>query len=267
MNERARRAERAFEVPMLIAALLVIPVIVVEQTDAAERWRTLAGFVNWAIWIAFAVELVVMLAVVRDRWAWLRTHPLEVAVVVLTPPFLPASLQALRVFRLLRLIRLFRIAKLARRLFSLEGVRWAALLAALTALAGGAAYSAVEKGASTWDGVWWAVSTMTTVGYGDEFPETTLGRILGMALMLVGIGFIAVLTGAVAERFLAGRIEESQEEVTGEVEHAEAEVLAELREITERLHALERRLGSRRPRRSRARRGFAAPALTAVVGS
>jgi len=244
MNERARRAERAFEVPMLIAALFVIPVMVVEQTDAAERWRTLAGIVNWAIWIAFAVELVVMLAVVRDRWAWLRTHPLEVAVVVLTPPFLPASLQALRVFRLLRLIRLFRIAKLARRLFSLEGVRWAALLATLTALAGGAAYSAVEKGASTGDGVWWAVSTMTTVGYGDEFPETTLGRILGMALMLVGIGFIAVLTGAVAERFLAGRIEESQEELTGEVEHSEAEVLAELREITERLHALERRLGS-----------------------
>ena len=43
---------------------------------------------------------------------------------------------------------------------------------------------------------------MTTVGYGDEFPETTLGRILGMALMLIGIGSIAVLTGAVAERFL-----------------------------------------------------------------
>jgi len=67
-------------------------------------------------------------------------------------------------------------------------------------LAGGAAYASLEKGASTWDGVRWAVSTMTTVGYGDEFPETTLGRILGMSLMLVGIGFIAVLTGAVAER-------------------------------------------------------------------
>ena len=93
----------------------------------AARW-------NWIIWLAFAVELVVMLAVVRDRWAWLRTHPPEVAVVLLTPPSLPSSLQSLRVLRLLRLLRLLRIAKLARRMFSLEGVRWAAVLAALTAL-------------------------------------------------------------------------------------------------------------------------------------
>jgi voltage-gated potassium channel len=245
MDERARRIERAFEVPMLVAALLVIPVMVVEQSSAGEPWRALAGVLNWAIWIAFAVELVVMLAVVRDRWGWLRTHPLEVAVVVLTPPFLPASLQALRVFRLLRLLRLLRVAKLARRLFSLEGVRYAAVLAALTALAGGAAYSAVEKDPSTWDGVWWAVTTMTTVGYGDEFPETAMGRLLGMALMLVGIGFIAVLTGAVAERFLTTRIEETQEEITEEVERAETDVLAELSEITARLHALERRLGTK----------------------
>jgi voltage-gated potassium channel len=244
MDERARRFERAFELPMLVAALLVIPVMVVEQSDRGEEWRTLAGFVNWAIWIAFAVELVVMLVVVRDRRAWLRAHPLEVAIVVLTPPLLPASLQALRVFRLLRLLRLLRIAKLARRLFSLDGVKWAALLAALTALSGGAGYAYTEEGNSTWDGVWWAVASMTTVGYGDEYPVTPLGRVLGMALMLVGIGFIAILTGAVAERFLAGRIEESEEQVAAEVEHAQADVISEIREITQRLQALEQRLGT-----------------------
>jgi voltage-gated potassium channel len=245
VDERARRVERAFELPMLVAALLVIPVIAVEQSDAGEPWRAVAGVLNWIIWVAFAAELVVMLAVVRDRWAWIRTHPLEVAVVLLTPPLLPSSLQSLRVLRLLRLLRLLRIAKLARRMFSLEGVRWAAVLAALTALGGGAAYASLEEGASTWDGVWWAVSTMTTVGYGDEFPETTFGRILGMALMLIGIGFLAVLTGAVAERFLASRIEETQDEVVEEVERAEADVLLELREITARLQALERRIGAR----------------------
>jgi prefoldin subunit 5 len=62
-----------------------------------------------------------------------------------------------------------------------------------------------------------------------------------MALMVVGIGFIAVLTGAVAERFLAAQVEE----VTEEVEEAEADVRAELREIAERLQSLERRLGQR----------------------
>lgn len=130
---------------------------------------------------------------------------------------------------------------LARRLFSLDGLRYAATLAGLTAVLGGLAYSAVEEGKTAWDGVWWAFSTMTTVGYGDEYPITVLGRLLAMGLMVVGIGFIAVLTGAVAERFLATRVEH----VAEEVEEAEADVLAELREITERLQMLERRLGRR----------------------
>jgi voltage-gated potassium channel len=85
---------------------------------------------------------------------------------------------------------------------------------------------------------------MTTVGYGDEFPVTTAGRVLAMALMLVGISFIAILTGAIAERFLSVQIEETQEEIR-DVEEMEVDVLAELREIAERLHALERRLEGR----------------------
>jgi voltage-gated potassium channel len=246
MDERSMRIARRFELPMLAAALLVIPVIAVEQSNAGEPWRTIAGALNWAIWVAFAVELVVMLAVVPDRWRWLRSHPLEVVIVLLTPPFLPSSLQALRALRVLRLLRLLRVAQYARRLFSLEGVRYAAILAALTALGGGYGYSAIEDGQdpppSVWDGVWWAVSTMTTVGYGDEFPVTTLGRIVAIALMLVGIGFIAILTGAIAERFLAAEIEEAVE-AAEEVEATEVEVLAELREIRSRLDRLETRLG------------------------
>lgn len=249
MNERASRIERAFAIPMLVAALLVIPVVAVAQSEAGEPWRSGAAILNWAIWIAFAIELVVMLAVVPDRWRWLRKHPLEVVVVLLTPPFLPASFQAARALRLLRLLRLLRAASLARRTFSLEGVRYAAILAGLTALGGGYAYSLAETAQdpapSVWDGTWWAVSTMTTVGYGDEFPVTTAGRVLAMALMFVGIGFIAILTGAIAERFLASQIEETQEEIRDEVEQAEGDVLAELREITNRLQALERRLGTR----------------------
>ena len=81
-----------------------------------------------------------MLSVVDNPSRWLREHPLEVAIVILTPPFLPATMQAARVFRLLRLLRLLKLAKLTRRLLSTEGVRDAAVLALLSVLGGGAAF-------------------------------------------------------------------------------------------------------------------------------
>jgi voltage-gated potassium channel len=250
MDERSMRIAGRFQWPVLIAALLVIPVIVIEESNVGQGWKTLAEVLNWGIWLAFALELIVMLAVVPSKATWLRENPLEVAIVVLTPPFLPASLQALRIFRLLRLLRLIRVARVARRLFSLEGLRYVALLALLTVLGGGAAFAAVEKHASTWDGVWWAFTTMTTVGYGDKFPVTVLGRAVGMTVMLVGIGSIAVLTGAVAQRFLSPQLEEIAElesEVTHDLETVEADVLAEVRDIRSRLARLEAVLERRQP--------------------
>jgi voltage-gated potassium channel len=245
VDERSRQIAKRFEVPILVAALLVIPVIVIEEANVSDTWKTFGSILNWAIWVTFALEVGVMLAVVPSKRRWLRDNPLEVAIVLFTPPFLPASLQALRVFRLLRLARLFRLAPLARRLFSIEGLRYVALLALLTVLGGGAAFAAIEKDSSTWDGVWWAMSTMTTVGYGDVSPHTDLGRVLAIAIMLIGIGFIAIITGAVAERFLATEFEEVAE-ATHEVEATEADVLAELREVRNRLDRLEARLSRTR---------------------
>jgi hypothetical protein len=54
--------------------------------------------INWATWLAFLTEALLMLSLVDNRWSWTREHPLEVAIVLVTPPFLPASLQAARAF-------------------------------------------------------------------------------------------------------------------------------------------------------------------------
>jgi voltage-gated potassium channel len=244
MNEHAKRWEQRFNLPVLVAALLVIPVIIVEQSDAGEPWHTLAAILNWSIWVVFALELLTMLVVVSDRWRWLRTHPLEVVVVVLTPPFLPASLQAARALRLLRVLRVLRLMRVLRKLYTFEGLRYAGLLAVMTALGGGAAFAAVERGhndavTNTWDGVFWAVTTMTTVGYGDIYPMTDGGRLIAIAVMIVGIGFLSMLIAAGAERFVSKDVGEAQERALTELGAVETDVLREIEEIAQRLRGLE----------------------------
>jgi voltage-gated potassium channel len=59
--------------------------------------------------------------------------------------------------------------------------------------------------------VWWAIVTVTTVGYGDTYPQTDVGRMIAIVVMFVGIGFIAILTGAAAERFLREQRAERRE--------------------------------------------------------
>jgi voltage-gated potassium channel len=231
VDQRSLKWQHRFEWPMIVAALLVIPLIAIEESDLGQPWGAVGTVLNWTTWGAFLAELVVMLAVVPSKRSWLRQHPLDLVVVVLTPPFAPAAMQAGRVFRLLRLLRLVRVFDL-RRMLSLEGIRYATLLVFLLVIAGGAAFASIEKdqGLTAWDGVWWAVSTVTTVGYGDVSPMTDAGRALAMGIMLIGIGFVALLTAFVAERFIRG---------AEEVEEREDQVLAELRQIRERLDRIE----------------------------
>jgi voltage-gated potassium channel len=235
VDQRSERIQQRLEWPVITAAFLTIPILMIQESDFGQPWQALGEVLNWATWGVFFAEVVVMLSVVPDRRAWLRTHMLDVAVTVLTPPFAPAAWQAGRVFRLFRLLRLARLFSL-RRLLSLEGVKYAALLAVGTILVGGAVYATVEKvgpdgqALSTWDGVWWAITTVTTVGYGDNYPVTDGGRMIAMAIMAVGIGFVALLTAFVADRFI------NEQQTT---EAKEDQILDELRQIRERLDQLE----------------------------
>ena len=122
-----------------------MPVLLLQRGDAGEPWSTIASVGDWVTWLVFLAEIVIMLAVVPDRRHWLAKHPLDVAIVVFTPPFLTAALTSMRLLRLARLIRLLRVAQMARGAFSLAGVRYAGLLAVLTAFAVAQAFATAEN--------------------------------------------------------------------------------------------------------------------------
>ena len=222
---------------MLVAALLVIPVIVAEESHWGEPWSTAAAAANWGIWLVFAAETMVVLTASPDRWTWIRQHPVEVAIVLLTPPLLPASLQSARAFRLLRLLRLVVAARALKQMFSLQGLRYASVVAAFGILGGGAVFAAFESDQhlSTWDGVWFAITTVTTVGYGDITPRTDGGRITAIVIMVVGIAYVAMLTGAMAQLFLASLVEKE----TKVTMLAESEVLARIDQLASHIARLE----------------------------
>ncbi len=231
------RIHHRAEPMILVLALLVVPAIVLEEASS-DALQTVAFALNIVIWVGFAAELAFVLAVASNRLRTLRTHWLDAVIVVVSVPLTPAFLQSARALRLLRLLRFVRLGLLgaralvaARMLFSPSGLRYVVVLVLLFVVVAGSAVAMVDSEGvgSIWDGIWWALATVTTVGYGDVVPHSVAGRIVAAVVMLVGIGFFALLTAAVAATFV--KQDERPEELR-----------EELREISARLERIERAL-------------------------
>ena len=217
-QDESGRVHTPFEPFVLAATLALIPVLIIEA-DTSDSWLQFTEVANWIIWTVFAVELVAVLVFAKRKSAALRAHWLDVAIVVLTIPLLSKALAWLRLARFIRLARfgviVSRALQAERRLTSGDSLRIAAILTVTAICIAGAAQAAFASGdfPSLWDGIWWAVTTTTTVGYGDLYPTTVQGRIIGMVLMFVGIGFLSLLTASIASRFVKEERGSEHEEV------------------------------------------------------
>jgi voltage-gated potassium channel len=240
---RAERVARWLQVPLIVAALLAIPTIIVQESDLGGFWEIIAAVVDWCIWAIFAANLAIMLSIVPDRRRWLISNPMDVLIVVLTPPFLPSTMKLARVLPVVRLIWLMAIAHRLRNVFSLQGLRYAALIVFTVVVGGGVIFVAVERGQdlSTWDGLWWAAETVTTVAYGDIYPTTAMGRLVATVVMTAGIGFVALLTGALAQRFLYG----GSASATPKPDPDRAEMMRKLDELSSQIAELQKDLRER----------------------
>lgn len=235
VQDESGRVHTPLEAVVLAATLLLIPVLILEA-DADGGWLTFASVANWGIWAVFAAELVLILCVAQRRKAALRAHWLDVAIVLLTIPLLDPALGWGRLARFIRLLRfgtiIARAIQAEKRITSGDALRVTAILTLAVVVVSGAAQWAVDADEfpTLWDGVWWSVVTATTVGYGDLYPKTAEGRIIGIVVMGMGIAFISLLTAAIAARFV-----KTEDDGLSELHESLARIEGELREIKSHL--------------------------------
>jgi len=106
--------EARLHLPVLVAALAVLPLVALSLTHPHGTWQAIETAGHLAVWLTFAVEVAIMLAVVADRRAWIRAHRFELLVVAAASPIVPLALAVAPALRLLVVAKLFKTLKLAK---------------------------------------------------------------------------------------------------------------------------------------------------------
>lgn len=221
--------ERRTSTPLLLAAVLFLvgyawPIL---QPDL-PRWadRT-CRIVNIGVWILFGIDFAYRLLLAERRLRFVRDNWIDVLTLAL--PFL-RPLRALRVVLALNMI--------SRRGGGFARGRVVATVTGAVAVVGAVAALAVldtERGKpganiqTFGDALWWAATTITTVGYGDRYPVTTEGRLIAVGLMGSGIALLGVITAALASWFV---------QKISEVESAESRTEQALAQLTDEIRSL-----------------------------
>lgn len=155
-----------------------------------------------AIWVVFVLDYVIRLLRSENKWTYFKKHPFELIAII---PF-DSIFRAARIVRLFRVLRLIGIGSRymtpVYKLLKTNGLDKVLIVAMILLFIIPIPIVILEPSIETFsDALWWAVVTTTTVGYGDISPETPVGRILAVILMLIGIGIIGTLTSAITNFF------------------------------------------------------------------
>jgi voltage-gated potassium channel len=224
------RFSAAVEVPLLVLAVLWLPVLVVPLvTHVKPAVADALTAVDYLVWAAFVVEYLVKLYLAPSRWKFVRRNLIDLVVIVVP------VLRPLRVLRLLRLITFGRAGlilasalKRARALLTHHGLHLVLLAVLALVVVGAALELAFERHApgatihDYGDALWWAIVTVTTVGYGDKYPVSDGGRGVAVVLMLTGIGLVGVLSATVASYFVGQQSNQDMADLHRRLDRIEA---------------------------------------------
>jgi len=237
---RLRAWERATEWPLTGAAVVFLAAYTREVlANTQGGTKDAAELVIDAVWVLFGVDYLVRLALASSRSRWFLHHLPDLAVI---------ALPILRPLRLLRLVTLVGIMQRSagtalRGRITLYTVGSAALLISTSALAA-LDTERHEPGASIrafGQALWWALTTITTIGYGDTTPVSTEGRCIAALLMIGGVALIGVVTATLAS-WIVSLVEEENAEQEAATQAQVATLQQQVSELSERIdHLLEER--------------------------
>lgn len=222
--EADTRAGRLFDKTLVVAILLSVAVVMADSVQSLHA-RNFLTFqtLEWLFTAIFTLEYLARLACVRHPWRYARSFYGVVDLIAVLPTYLALlfpEVHALIDVRVLRLLRVFRIFKLTAYLSEYQSLGRALLASRrkimvflsavlMIVLVMGTLMYVVEGPengfTSVPTSVYWAITTMTTVGFGDITPKTDLGRLISSVMMLLGWGTLAVPTGIVTAEMTAQR--------------------------------------------------------------
>lgn len=226
---RTSALERGVEGIAVIAAFATIPLTIIEWDHPSLSTQV----VDWCIWAVFVVEAMVLLARRRRGDASRVSVGIAVVVVAVSCPIWSILATGLAWGQLIRLVQILRLARLggvgligvpALRRVIRPGLVYLVAVTAMLILVAAGVFTIVEPSmdGSYVNGLWLAATTAATVGYGDLTPQTLLGRVTAIALMLAGIGLLSTLSASIAAAFIGQAEDETMKEMTQRLERVEA---------------------------------------------
>ncbi|QDP97518.1 potassium channel family protein [Microlunatus elymi] len=234
---RLHRWESHADLPLTVVALVFLVAYAVPILDdhLSPKWDRAYDVATWASWLAFAIDYVVRLCLARHRAAFVRSNLLDLAVVVLP------MLRPLRLLRVLALVDILN-RRAGSSLRGRVGVYVAGSMV-LVLFVGSLAVLDAERHApgsnihTSGQALWWSIVTVSTVGYGDFYPVSTTGRLVGVGMMISGIALLGVVTASVAS-WLVDRVRQVEQ-------GAQAATRADVAKLAAKIDSLERLLAQR----------------------
>lgn len=210
-----RETPGPYQLFMLALCIVALLILVTRALAGMEsEARRFLEYADNALCVVFFGDFLYSVATAANRWRYFTSWGwLDLLSSIPAVDALRIG-RAARIFRVLRVVRGIRASKLLADLFlgrRRENVALVTVLVTVvTLIAAGTAVLEFEHAAdggnikTAGDALWWSVTTLTTVGYGDRFPVTTGGRTVGAVLMVLGIGLFGAMSGLVASWLLAG---------------------------------------------------------------